>query len=48
MATSRSGYVLNANDKVIQEAGLTVSEALMQTSRQSDGALLAWKAIVVG
>lgn len=47
VATSKSGYVLNANDKVIQEAGLTVSEALMQTSRQSDGALLAWKAIVV-
>jgi protocatechuate 3,4-dioxygenase beta subunit len=35
----------NAGDMVA--SGLTLSEAVMSTSRQSDGALLAWKAITI-
>lgn len=45
--TSGSGYVTNTNDRVITEAGLTVSSAVCSTQQQSDGALLAWKAITV-
>lgn len=45
--TSTSGYQPNDGDKVISESGLTVSEVLMSTARQSDGAMLAWKAITV-
>lgn len=37
----------NVADKVISEAGLTLSDVVMSHARQSDGALLAWKAITV-
>lgn len=44
---SGAGYQLNATDNVVKEAGLTLSEVTMQTQQQSDGALLAWKAITI-
>ena len=37
----------NATDGVIRQAGLTLADASMVATRQWDGALLAWKAIVV-
>jgi protocatechuate 3,4-dioxygenase beta subunit len=46
-ATSGQGYQPNDGDQVISEANLTLSEVTLQTARQSDGALLAWKAITV-
>lgn len=46
-STSGAGYQPNQGDKVISEAGLTLSEVVMSTARQSDGALLAWKAITI-
>ncbi|MBK9261277.1 MAG: protocatechuate 3,4-dioxygenase [Polyangiaceae bacterium] len=45
--TSKMGYQPIASDKVIQEAGLSLDEVVMQTEKQSDGALLAWKAITI-
>jgi protocatechuate 3,4-dioxygenase beta subunit len=45
--TSGAGYVINAKDMVIQEASLTVNDAVLSLLQQSDGALLAWKAITV-
>jgi protocatechuate 3,4-dioxygenase beta subunit len=44
---SGMGYRLNANDNVVTQAGLTLSEVVMSTKKQSDGALLAWKAITI-
>ena len=44
---SGMGYQLNATDNVVKEAGLTLSEVTMTTAKQSDGALLAWKAITI-
>ncbi len=44
---SGTGYQLNASDNVVKEAGLTLSEVTMTTEKQSDGALLAWKAITI-
>jgi len=32
---------------VITQAGIAVSDAVCSTAQQSDGALLAWKAITV-
>lgn len=46
-APSGAGYQLNATDNVVKEAGLTLSEVTMSTQQQSDGALLAWKAITI-
>lgn len=46
-ATSGQGYQVNATDKVVTESGLTLSEVVMSTAKQSDGALLAWKAITI-
>lgn len=37
----------NAADKVVSEAGLTLSSVVMSAAKQSDGALLAWKAITI-
>lgn len=45
--TSGQGYVRNTNDMVITQAGIAVSDAVCSTAQQSDGALLAWKAITV-
>jgi protocatechuate 3,4-dioxygenase beta subunit len=45
--TSGQGYRPNASDQVIGGANLTLSEVTVQTARQSDGAMLAWKAITV-
>ncbi len=45
--TSGAGYQPNTGDKVITESNMTLSEVLMSTAKQSDGALLAWKAITV-
>lgn len=44
---SGQGYRLNASDQVISEAGLTLADVTLATARQSDGAMLAWKAITV-
>jgi protocatechuate 3,4-dioxygenase beta subunit len=44
-ATSGQGYQVNATDKVVSESALTLSDVVMSTAKQSDGALLAWKAI---
>lgn len=44
---SGQGYVSNTSDKVITEAGLAISSAVCSTQQQSDGALLAWKAITI-
>jgi protocatechuate 3,4-dioxygenase beta subunit len=44
---SGSGYVLNASDNVVSQASLTLSDVVLDTAQQSDGALLAWKAISV-
>jgi protocatechuate 3,4-dioxygenase beta subunit len=46
-ATSGQGYQVNTGDKVITESMMTLSEVLMSTQQQSDGALLAWKAITI-
>jgi hypothetical protein len=46
-ATSGQGYQTNTGDKVITESMMTLSEVLLSTAQQSDGALLAWKTIVV-
>lgn len=46
-APSGNQYQLNATDNVVAQAGLTLSEVTVQTAKQSDGALLAWKAITV-
>lgn len=46
-APSGQGYVLNASDNVVSESGLSVDEVTLSTAQQSDGALLAWKAITV-
>ncbi|NUP13259.1 MAG: protocatechuate 3,4-dioxygenase [Polyangiaceae bacterium] len=45
--TSGQGYQPNAGDNVIQESGLEVSEVVCSTAKQSDGAMLAWKAITI-
>ncbi|MBX7099278.1 MAG: protocatechuate 3,4-dioxygenase [Myxococcaceae bacterium] len=45
--TSGQGYVTNANDMVVTQSGLSLAEAVCSTAQQSDGALLAWKAITV-
>ena len=37
----------NTTDGVIRQAGLPIQDVAMATARQADGALLAWKAIVV-
>ncbi|MGV3624218.1 MAG: protocatechuate 3,4-dioxygenase [Archangium sp.] len=42
-----NGYVLNANDNVIRQAGLTLSEAACNWERTADGSLLAWKALTI-
>lgn len=47
VATSGSGYQPNEGDKVISESALSLSDVVMFTARQSDGAMLAWKAITV-
>lgn len=47
VAPSGNGYVLNANDNVVSQASLTLSDVVCSHARQSDGALLAWKAITV-
>ncbi len=46
-ATSGQGYQVNATDKVVTESSMTLSEVVMSTQKQSDGALLAWKAIKI-
>lgn len=46
-ATSNQGYQLNASDKVVSEAGLTLADVVVSTAKQSDGALLAWKALAI-
>lgn len=46
-ATNQQGYQANSTDKVITESGLAVSDAVMATKQQDDGALLAWKAITL-
>ncbi|MFT3712357.1 MAG: protocatechuate 3,4-dioxygenase [Archangium sp.] len=46
-APSGNGYVLNASDNVVSQASLTLSDVVCETAQQSDGALLAWKAITV-
>ena len=46
-ATSGAGYQPNAGDKVISEAGMSLDEVTMSVAKQEDGALLAWKAIVI-
>ncbi len=45
--TSGAGYQTNSTDKVVSEAALTLSEVVFSTAQQSDGALLAWKAITL-
>jgi protocatechuate 3,4-dioxygenase beta subunit len=45
--TSGPGYQVNASDKVVSESALTLSEVVFSTAQQSDGALLAWKAITI-
>lgn len=47
VAPSGSGYVLNASDNVVSQSALTLSDVVCETAQQSDGALLAWKAITV-
>lgn len=47
LAPSGNGYILNANDNVLTQASLVASEVVVSTAQQSDGALLAWKAITV-
>jgi len=47
VATNNPGYQLNATDKVIMESNLVMSEVTMSTAKQSDGAMLAWKAITI-
>ncbi len=42
-----AGYQLNATDNVVKEANLNLSDVVMSTQKQSDGALLAWKAIAI-
>lgn len=42
------GYVANSSDMVINESGLSLSDAVLDYSMQSDGSLLMWKAITVG
>jgi protocatechuate 3,4-dioxygenase beta subunit len=46
-ATSGQGYVSNSSDNVVNQAGLSVSQVVCSTAKQSDGAMLAWKAITV-
>jgi hypothetical protein len=45
--TGGQGYVANTNDQVIKESSLSVDAVVLSTKQQSDGALLAWKAITV-
>lgn len=45
--TSGQGYQPNAGDMVLSESGLSLAEATCQTAKQSDGAMLAWKAITI-
>ncbi len=45
--TSGQGYQPNSGDNVLQQSGLTLAEAIVETAQQSDGAMLAWKAITV-
>lgn len=45
--TTMNGYVRNSSDKVVMESGLTLSDVVLETAKQSDGALLAWKAITI-
>jgi len=45
--TSMNGYVRNSADKVVQESGLALADVVLETEQQSDGALLAWKALTV-
>jgi protocatechuate 3,4-dioxygenase beta subunit len=47
VAPSGNGYVLNASDNVVSQASLTLSDVVCSHARQSDGALLAWKAITI-
>ncbi|MFO0592402.1 MAG: hypothetical protein U0441_32965 [Polyangiaceae bacterium] len=47
VATSKSGYQPNSGDKVISESGLVLDDVVMSTAKQSDGAMLAWKAIAI-
>jgi hypothetical protein len=46
-SASGQGYVSNSSDNVVNQAGLTVSQVICSTAKQSDGAMLAWKAITV-
>ncbi len=46
-APGGQGYVQNASDQVIQESSLSLDDVTLATAQQSDGALLAWKAITV-
>lgn len=46
-ASSGQGYQPNQGDQVISESGLSLDEVVVSTERQSDGAMLAWKAITV-
>jgi len=41
------GYVANSSDMVIQQAGLALSDVVLDYAMQSDGAMLMWKAITV-
>ena len=45
--TSSPKYQGNVGDVVVTSAGLTISDVVMTTAKQSDGALLAWKAIAI-
>lgn len=45
--TDQAGYQPNEGDNVISQAGLSISEVVMSTAKQDDGALLAWKAIAI-
>lgn len=41
------GYVANSSDMVMNESGLSLSDAVLDYAMQSDGAMLMWKAITV-
>lgn len=45
--TTAAGYQTNVGDNVLSQAGLSLDEVVCSTSRQADGALLAWKAIAI-
>ncbi len=45
--TGGAGYVKNSSDQVIRESNLALGDVALNTRQQSDGALLAWKAITL-